>query len=288
MVIATDGELYGHHQTFRELFLERLVQPRADDDPRGFDIVSLAEALAEPAGRPFRSVPIVERTSWSCHHGVLRWTAECPCVPDGRWKGPLRSAFERLAAGIDVVTAEVAAGLPGAPDIWAARDAYVDVVIGAEDGDDLRRAMARRRPGREPDRDLPVADGRAALAPRDVRERRLVLGRPDRGRRRPRSCAPRRTRRVWSTPRGRVLERRLVADLGLLTSPGFHLDGAEIYRRALAEVGQPAEDHGRGSAADRGPIVAASHPEPNDERRQDEHNPTRSRIRGPVRINDDP
>ena len=36
------------------------------------------------------------------------------------------------------------------------------------------------------------------------------------------------------------LEERLVADLELLMSPGHHIDGAEIYRRALAEVGQPS------------------------------------------------
>ncbi len=35
------------------------------------------------------------------------------------------------------------------------------------------------------------------------------------------------------------LERRLVADLALLTSPGHGIDGAEIYGRALADVGQP-------------------------------------------------
>jgi hypothetical protein len=39
---------------------------------------------------------------------------------------------------------------------------------------------------------------------------------------------------------GRALERRLVADLGVLTSPARGLDGAAIYRIALAEVGQPA------------------------------------------------
>jgi hypothetical protein len=38
---------------------------------------------------------------------------------------------------------------------------------------------------------------------------------------------------------GSRLERRLVADLALLTSPGHGIDGAEIYRRALTEVGQP-------------------------------------------------
>jgi hypothetical protein len=39
---------------------------------------------------------------------------------------------------------------------------------------------------------------------------------------------------------GTTLERRLVDDLSLFTSPGHGFDGAEIYRRALSEVGQPA------------------------------------------------
>jgi hypothetical protein len=38
---------------------------------------------------------------------------------------------------------------------------------------------------------------------------------------------------------GSRLEHRLVADLGLLVSPSTHLDGAAIYREALAEVDQP-------------------------------------------------
>ena len=84
-----------------------------DGDPREYDVVSLAEALAGPGGEPHRAIGIEDRTSWSCHHGVLRWTAECPCVPDGRWKGPLRAALERLAAGIDAVTEDVAAELAG-------------------------------------------------------------------------------------------------------------------------------------------------------------------------------
>jgi len=46
---------------------------------------------------------------------------------------------------------------------------------------------------------------------------------------------------------GTSLERRLVADLALFSSPSSGLDGAAIYRTALADVGQPAP---RGAAAD--------------------------------------
>jgi hypothetical protein len=238
IVIATDGELYGHHQTFAEIFLERLIQPRPDNDPREFDVVPLAEALTEPAEHPFRSIEIADRTSWSCHHGVLRWTAECPCVPDGRWKGPLRAALERLAAGIDAITDGVAAGLAGAPDPWAARDDYVEVVIGAEEPG----AFAARWLGA----DGGASDRQMFLALMEGQRWRLAMFASDGwywdDPSRPETAAVLRSaacavRLIDGIARSR-LEGRLVADLGLLDSPGYGVDGAELYRRALTEVGQ--------------------------------------------------
>jgi hypothetical protein len=159
VVLATDGELYGHHQPFRDLFLQRLVDPAID---RGFDVVTLGEALADLDDRSLPAVRLAERTSWSCHHGLLRWSAECPCAPDTRWKQPLRAALERLAGAIDAVAETRLAGL----DPWAARDAYVDVLVG------LVTSEAYSAPG------AGGADGSPALAPGHVRQRRLVLGRP--------------------------------------------------------------------------------------------------------------
>jgi hypothetical protein len=238
ILIATDGELYGHHQPFRELFLRRLVQRRPDGSGHGFDVTSLADALREPPGRPFPAVRIVERTSWSCHHGVLRWSGDCPCGGDATWKAPLRAALDRLAAGIDAVTERLAEGLPGRPDPWPARDAYVDVVVGAESP----TAFAGRwladdgAPARE-----------VLLAIMEAQRWRLAMfasdawfwGDPVR----PEAMSVLRAA-AWAARQidalgGSGLERRLVADLSMLHSPGRHLDGAEIYRRALTEVGQP-------------------------------------------------
>ncbi len=134
-LIASDGELYGHHQPFRELFLARLI----GEVDLGYDVVTLEDALAAD-GRPLETAELVERTSWSCHHGIERWSGACDCVPDGSWKADLRAAFDRLAADIDTETERLARGLPGAPDPWAARDAYVDVVIGATTGEAFAEA----------------------------------------------------------------------------------------------------------------------------------------------------
>ena len=254
VVIATDGELYGHHQTFRELFLERLVQPRTDGHGPDFEVLPLATALSETEGRPFRFTTIADRTSWSCHHGVMRWTGECACVPDGRWKGPLRSSLERLAAGIDVVTAEIAAGLPGALDVWAARDAYVDVVIGAEMATAFTERWLGTGEGGGATSAAAPADAATFLALMEAQRWRLAMFASDGwfwdDPVRPETAAILRAAAYaarLADPLAAVgLEERLVADLELLTSPGHHIDGAEIYRRALAEVGQPGPEERAG------------------------------------------
>lgn len=245
-LIATDGELYGHHQPFRDLFLERLVAPDATD--RGFDVVDLASAILEPSDRRHAPIRIAERTSWSCHHGVLRWSAECPCADDGRWKGPLRAAMERLAAGIDALTSLRAADLPGRPDPWAARDTYVDVVVGVEPPS----AFSARWIG---DRAEP-ADRRTFLDLMEAQRWRLAMfasdgwywGEPDRSETRQVLLSAARAVRLID-PGGSVgLEGRLVDDLTLIRSPSSGLDGAALYRQALADVGQPGPWPGKPSA----------------------------------------
>jgi hypothetical protein len=242
VVIATDGELYGHHQPFRELFLQRLVRPSPDQPDHGFDVVDLASALLAPARRPMPTVRINERTSWSCHHGVLRWSGECGCVVDGHWKGPLRSAFERLAAAIDAVTEAQFRALPREPDPWDARDTYVDVVMGAQPSG----SFAARWIGGQ----APVGMRRAFLALMEAQRWRLAMFTSDgwywddpmRPETRQVMRMAARAARLVDGLAGSDLERRLVADLGLLRSPRHGLDGAAIYRSALEEVGQAAAE----------------------------------------------
>jgi hypothetical protein len=239
VVIATDGELYGHHQQFRDLFLHRLVAPGPSVPDRGFDVAQLATVLLGPPERTYRVARIEERTSWSCHHGVARWSTECPDAADGHWKAPLRAALDRLAGGIDAATESVFARLPGTPDRIAARDAFVDVVVGVEP----KAAFAARWLGD----DASAANRKAFLGLLDAQRWRLAMFasdgwfwddpiRPET--RQNLRCAARAVRLVDTIADTR-LERALVADLALFVSPGQGLDGAAIYRAALSEVGQP-------------------------------------------------
>ena len=237
-LIATDGELYGHHQQFRDLFLQRLLVPDADAADRGFDVVTL-DALVAANDQSATSIGINERTSWSCHHGVARWGGECPDAEDGRWKAPLRAAFERLAGAIDAVTAAAVAELAVGDDAAAARDAWIDVVLGLVSATEF---AADRWPAAS------AADRATVLDLLEAQRWRLAMFASDgwfwddpvRPETRHVLRAAARAVRLVDGAAGTNLERRLLDDLAIFSSPSRGLDGAEIYAMALADVGQPA------------------------------------------------
>jgi hypothetical protein len=237
-LIATDGEMYGHHQESRELFLARLVDPGPDAPDRAFETTTVGQLVDRMPASEFLATEIVERTSWSCHHGVLRWTAECPDTPDGRWKGPLRAALERLASAIDTVAERQVADFMEPAALWRARDQYVDVIFGAEPAEDFAKRhlpLATREQEAhfldllEAERwrlAMFASDGWYWNDPVGLETKQILL------------CAAKAARMVDSAA-GTDLEVRLVDDLSLFTSPSERIDGAEIYSRSLCEAGQP-------------------------------------------------
>jgi alpha-amylase/alpha-mannosidase (GH57 family) len=140
LLIASDGELYGHHQHFRDRFLAHLVNGAST-------IVGLEKsypALWLKKYPPRRWISIREMTSWSCYHGVERWRGDCSCTTgDGRWKGYLRQAFNQLARQLDKIYLEVAANYQIDP--WALRNDYIHVLLGQLPIEDLLYQHARRK-----------------------------------------------------------------------------------------------------------------------------------------------
>jgi alpha-amylase/alpha-mannosidase (GH57 family) len=124
---ATDGESYGHHKTFGEMALAAALHQIEAQGVAA--LTNYAAFLA--AHPPTHEAEIHERTSWSCAHGVERWRADCGCRTRGdwhqRWRGPLREALDWLRDQVDgFYEARASAFLK---DPWAARDAYVAVVL---------------------------------------------------------------------------------------------------------------------------------------------------------------
>ena len=124
LLMASDGELYGHHQTFRDKFLSYMLNGSAASQNVEYSF----PALQLQKQQIFPLIKIRNETSWSCHHGVQRWRGVCGCTPNGEWKKHLREALEKLQIEIDKVFVEVCSGMLRDP--WQARDRYIEVISG--------------------------------------------------------------------------------------------------------------------------------------------------------------
>ncbi len=126
--VATDGETYGHHHKHGEMALAyalRLLEQ--DKTVRLTNYASFLEQFP-----PEFECEIVENTSWSCPHGIERWRSNCGCNGgkpgwNQAWRAPLRQALDELRDALVPLT-ELGAGKLFS-DVWAARDAYIQVVL---------------------------------------------------------------------------------------------------------------------------------------------------------------
>jgi len=125
--VATDGESYGHHRRFGEMALAAAV--RQLEATHSASLTNYGEFLASHP--PVHEVEIHEATAWSCPHGVGRWRSDCGCRMRGdwhqRWRAPLRATLDWLRDEIDAFYETRAS--TWLKDPWAARDAYVEVIL---------------------------------------------------------------------------------------------------------------------------------------------------------------
>ena len=130
--IATDGETYGHHFKFGDLCLAHALEIEAPE--AGFSITNYGEYLERhPASSEveIKSGPDNQGTSWSCAHGIGRWSRDCGCHTGGghgwsqKWRTPLRAAlnFLRDEAAREFQGSDLFA------EPWAARNAYIELIL---------------------------------------------------------------------------------------------------------------------------------------------------------------
>jgi alpha-amylase/alpha-mannosidase (GH57 family) len=129
--IATDGESYGHHHAHGDMALAYVLE-QLSRHPE-IRLTNYGEFLE--LHPPEWEVEIHENSSWSCVHGIERWRSNCGCN-GGRgwqqeWRGPLRQALDWLKGRLDELFVARAGEYLREP--WAARDAYIDVILDRTD-----------------------------------------------------------------------------------------------------------------------------------------------------------
>lgn len=135
VLIATDGESYGHHEPMGDMCLAYLTTREAQ--ARDIEVTNPTAFLSQHP--PSWQVKLKAGkdglgTAWSCAHGVGRWKEDCGCSTGGppswnqAWRAPLREAFDLLRHRIDPLFEQEAGKLLHDP--WAARDEFIHVILG--------------------------------------------------------------------------------------------------------------------------------------------------------------
>ncbi len=132
--VATDGENYGHHKKFGELSLAHALMHALPQS--GFAVSNYAAFLEAAPPRMMVELTLGDRgegSSWSCPHGVARWKEACGCATGGppewqqKWRAPLKKSFDFLNSRLAGIFEQE--GEKYFRDPWAARNAYIDVIL---------------------------------------------------------------------------------------------------------------------------------------------------------------
>jgi alpha-amylase/alpha-mannosidase (GH57 family) len=133
--IATDGESYGHHHAHGDMALAFALDYIEDNQLAR--LTNYGEYLAQHP--PAQEVEVVERTSWSCMHGVSRWQANCGCNGGANgswnqeWRLPLRQALDWLRDELALEYEHAARELLRDP--WQPRDEYITAITDRSQAD---------------------------------------------------------------------------------------------------------------------------------------------------------
>ncbi len=167
--IATDGESYGHHHRFGDMALAYVLNDI--ESHRLARLTNYGEFLEKHP--PIHEVEIIEKTSWSCAHGIDRWWSNCGCNSGGHpswnqeWRTPLRNTLDWLRDSISAPYEKTGGQFLKEP--WAARDDYIDV-ISDRSAENLTRFFARHA-----SRELGAAERTMALKLLELQRHALLM-----------------------------------------------------------------------------------------------------------------
>lgn len=151
LLLACDGETFGHHHKFGEMALSRFIKKIknskvAEIAPLEYVITFFDHPYAWEAS-------IKENTSWSCSHGLERWREDCGCSTGGepgwhqKWRAPLREAINFLVEKSDKLFEKLSERI--FKDPMRALIEYIDVIEEKIDKEEFLREHLYK-----PERDL--------------------------------------------------------------------------------------------------------------------------------------
>lgn len=236
-LIATPGETFGHHHLGEEQFLKWLLEHEAPSV--GFKVVTLDEYLRDFP--PTEGIEIKDFSSFSCFHGIARWSTGCRCTEgSSAWKAPLLRVLDDAADMINDLYQQAAwsAGL----NAWTVRNDYVRVWLNELQGDEF---LAEHNSGKALDKALEqrllhllAAENFIARAYTAEAFRGADFDTPD-----ARNCIRSLAYAIYLAEQatGEMLHDDVRNELQLVTSSTTDMTGVQMYDEVMREYGFIAE-----------------------------------------------
>jgi Domain of unknown function (DUF3536)/Glycosyl hydrolase family 57 len=149
--VATDGEIYGHHETLGNMGLSAfLSKVEKSEDCRMVNYSWLCSHTEAAGTITLKEGEEALGSSWSCSHGVSRWYKDCGCSTGGqegwnqKWRTHLRASLNSLDESADRIYAQ---GMTRLSDIdpWTVRNQYIHVLTSGVDPDSFYKEYAGRK-----------------------------------------------------------------------------------------------------------------------------------------------
>ncbi|OHD25537.1 MAG: hypothetical protein A2Y34_00895 [Spirochaetes bacterium GWC1_27_15] len=141
LIIASDGEIYGHHEPFADMCLSSLINQYHLDNNK-IRLMNFGEYLEEFPPLYETEIYLGEDklgSSWSCSHGVGRWYKDCGCKTGGgngwnqKWRTPFREALDIVKKEIDELFIKELS--PYTENPFDLRNDYIDYMFDYEKND---------------------------------------------------------------------------------------------------------------------------------------------------------
>ncbi|MDP2908074.1 MAG: DUF3536 domain-containing protein, partial [Nanoarchaeota archaeon] len=123
--LAYDGETFGHHHKFADLWAEYF--PKGVAKRKDMKMITVNEYIKKFEIKDYAN--IWDNSSWSCHCGDLkRWTKGCDCAGGHKaYQEPLLKALEKLEDNIHEIFIDETSEY--FKDAWDARNDYIDLKL---------------------------------------------------------------------------------------------------------------------------------------------------------------
>ncbi len=137
LFLAYDCETFGHHHKFTDGWL--MSFPAAASRRKW----SMEPIYSENGLRPEKIISfarIRDNTSWSCSHGIERWTNGCSCGGEGVYRRPLTEAMKEL----EIKVHRAYFGQDHIENNYAMRNEFIQVILDEKQPEELVEEHAQR------------------------------------------------------------------------------------------------------------------------------------------------